>query len=245
MDPLMPDWRTFGAGPEGGNGTGTRVEPTRRVFSTPVLVGIALVLAGVLFAVIAGVLALAPDPRSIVMDLGTAGGRQTVGAPAAAMLHGLGSTTDSAATAQPSRIVVDVAGAVGRPGLVTVSAGSRVGDAIRLAGGFGPRADLTASASDLNLAAILVDGAKVLVPAIGDDQPPEQGPSAGGDDRIDVNTASQTELEELPGIGPVTASRIIESRTQEPFATVDELRGREVIGQATFDKIRDLVTAGR
>ena len=59
---------------------------------------------------------------------------------------------------------------------------------------------------------------------------------------IDINHATADELDTLPGIGPVTAAKIIDARTQAPFATVDELQSRGVVGASTFEKLRDLVT---
>jgi competence protein ComEA len=144
-----------------------------------------------------------------------------------------------------ARLVVDVSGAVARPGIVRVPMGSRVGDAILAAGGFGPRADLAATSSLLNLAEPLADGAKVVVPQLGQRPAMATDVSSDSGGLVDLNRATQAQLEELPGIGPVTATKIIEARDQQPFRSVDELRGRDVIGQSTFDKIRDLVNVGR
>ena len=143
-------------------------------------------------------------------------------------------------------IVVDVQGAVARPGLHTLSAGSRVGDAIAAAGGYSTQVDIEAAAQRLNLAERLVDGAKIRVPRRGEVLPQATsgaatGPAEGG--LIDINHASSTELETLPGIGPVTAGKIIAAREQAPFATIDELQTRDVVGPATFEKIRELITA--
>jgi competence protein ComEA len=139
---------------------------------------------------------------------------------------------------------VDVAGAVMQPGLRTLSAGDRVGDAIAAAGGFAPRADLAETSQTVNLAQPLTDGMKVLVPELGAEPGPGDPPVAADDGRIDLNSASQSELESLPGIGPVTAQRIIEAREEQPFQAVDELRDRDVVGESVFEDIRELVRAG-
>jgi competence protein ComEA len=136
---------------------------------------------------------------------------------------------------------VDVAGAVMRPGLVRVGQGDRVGDAIAAAGGFSSRVDLAETSQSLNLAQPLDDGSKVLVPVLGAVGPRTVDARTEGDDRIDLNHADQAALESLPGIGPVTAARIIEAREEDPFSSIDDLRTREVVGESVFEDIRDLV----
>jgi competence protein ComEA len=142
-------------------------------------------------------------------------------------------------------LVVDVQGAVLRPGVQRLAPGARVGDAIAAAGGYGPRVDAARAATELNLAALVADGDRIVVPARGDAAPGSSqggGGGSGASGLVNVNTASASELDALPGIGPVTAQKIIDARAEQPFASVDELRDRKVVGAATFEKLRDLVT---
>ena len=142
-----------------------------------------------------------------------------------------------------TRLVVDVEGAVRRPGLYHLPTGSRVADAIAAAGGFSGDVDAAAASATLNLADALQDGSKVLVPVRGRSGPAAPGASARPA-RIDLNHATSAELEALPGIGPATAAKIIAAREERPFATVEELRSRKLVGASVFAKIRDLVMAG-
>lgn len=157
----------------------------------------------------------------------------------------------AAAQLVETEIVVDVEGAVIRPGVHRLPAGSRVGDAIAIAGGYSPQVDIGSAAALLNLAAQLIDGAKIHVPARGESaaaSTPSQEPGStepgGPVGLINVNSAGTEQLDTLPGIGPVTAAKIIAAREQAPFASVDELLSREVVGASTFEKIRALVTVG-
>jgi competence protein ComEA len=151
-------------------------------------------------------------------------------------------------------LVVDVAGAVRRPGVYRLAAGSRVADAITAAGGYAPRVDADA-ASRLNLAAPVKDGEQVRVPSRDDARAASAGNVSaagipGGSDPqpagpVDLNTASAEELDALPGIGPVTAAKILAAREQAPFAAVEDLRTRGVLGDAAFRRLDGLITVGR
>jgi competence protein ComEA len=140
------------------------------------------------------------------------------------------------------RVAVHVAGRVRHPGLVRLPAGSRVHDAIRAAGGVASGADLDA----VNLARKLADGEQVLVPGPGD-APPPPPPGATGSATspaapLDLNTATMEQLDALPGVGEVTAGRILAYRSAHPFTAVDELLEVPGIGQRRFDQLKDLVT---
>lgn len=135
-------------------------------------------------------------------------------------------------TAQAPELVVNVIGEVATPGLVTVTSGARVADAVRLAGGPKPGTDL----HDLNLARKLTDGEQIAVGI------PPQAPAGAVPSKLNLNSATATELDALPGVGPVTAQRIVDRRTRKgPFASVDDLRDVEGIGDSKLAKLADLV----
>lgn len=149
-------------------------------------------------------------------------------------------TLASAPPAASAQVVVDVAGKVRRPGLVTLPAGSRVADAIRAAGGVRPGTDLTS----LNLARKLVDGEQILVGVPGAAAPAASGSggSASPVNPINLNTASADELDQLPGVGPVLAQRIVDWRTAHGgFTSVSQLRQVTGIGDSKFADLQPLV----
>lgn len=146
------------------------------------------------------------------------------------------------ASASPATVIlVDVAGWVRHPGVYEFAEGARVIDAVDAAGGARPGAVL----SSLNLAAPLVDGAQVLVPKESQSAPttePETGTS-GATGLVNVNSATNAELETLPGIGEVIAQAIVDHRTENgPFTSVEQLVDVSGIGDATLENIRELVT---
>ena len=146
------------------------------------------------------------------------------------------------ASASPTTVIlVDVAGWVRRPGVYEFAEGARVVDAIDAAGGARPGAVL----SSLNLAAPLVDGTQVLVPKESQSAPTtETGTgTSGATGLVNVNSATNAELETLPGIGEVIAQAIVDHRTENgPFTSVDQLVDVSGIGDATLENIRELVT---
>jgi competence protein ComEA len=147
---------------------------------------------------------------------------------------------------QPSQVVVHVVGAVRSPGLYRLDEGSRVADAVSLAGGAMPKANLGA----VNLALPLVDGTQIVVPRAGEASASPAPPGVAGgaaagvaSGPIQLNTATTEQLQTIPGIGPVTAERIIQYREENgPFRSVDDLDAVSGIGPKRLEQLRDLVT---
>ncbi|MDD5370856.1 MAG: helix-hairpin-helix domain-containing protein [Anaerolineaceae bacterium] len=146
-----------------------------------------------------------------------------------------------------SPYLVQVIGAINQPGVVAVPMGSRVQDAIDAAGGMRPDAEI----QSLNLARILQDGERIYVPSIGEyvltnaTPPPARPDIPLPASLINLNTASQAELEQLPSIGPSKAQAILGYRqSQGAFTSIDELLDIPGIGPSLFAKIKDLVTIG-
>jgi len=164
---------------------------------------------------------------------------------------GAGVTGAGAPTATGNRVVVHVAGAVARPGVVELVSGSRVIDALEAAGGGLPEADL----DRLNLAAKIVDGQRVLVQRVGDPPAAAEGsgsaspsgvgsatPGAVTTGPLNLNTATLDQLDGLPGIGPVLAAAILAERVRRgAFKSVNELRDVRGIGEQRFADLRELV----
>lgn len=129
-------------------------------------------------------------------------------------------------------LTLHVSGEVVRPGLVELPPGARIADAVAAAGGATGAADLSA----LNLAAPLVDGGQVAVPAAG------TSPAAGPGGAVSLSLATAAELQTLPGVGPVTANRIVAHREQHgPFSAVEDLLDVPGIGEGRLAALRDLV----
>lgn len=138
-------------------------------------------------------------------------------------------------SAAGEELVIDVAGKVKQPGIVTLPVGSRVHDAIDAAGGL----DGTVDTTSLNLARVLADGEQILV-GLEPVAPAAAPGSAGG--VIDLNTATAEQLDTLPGVGPVTAAAILQWRADHGrFSSVDDLLDVDGIGEATLARLRDLV----
>lgn len=195
---------------------------------------------GVVAVAVGGAVLLRPPavpapPAEVLLPRADGGGAGAAGDPA------------SATTVAPA-VVVHVAGAVVRPGVVRLPGGARVADAVDAAGGLRPDADL----DRLNLAAPLADGQRVWVPVTGHEPPAEVAPasppaaapgggasSAEGATVVDLNTATAEQLESLPGIGPATAQAILDHRRRiGRFRAVDELLDVRGIGPSKLEQLR-------
>ena len=166
------------------------------------------------------------------------------GSPAAPAVPPIIGSEESTAAAPAPRLVVYVVGAVRRPGLYRLQDGSRVADAVARAGGLSRKAD----SAGVNLAAPVADGEQVVVPArlpaavaAAQGAPgPTGGSAPAGPVQLSVATAEQ--LDALPGIGPVTAQKILDYRTAHgAFHSVDELDEVPGIGPTLVEQLRDLV----
>ncbi len=170
-------------------------------------------------------LALRPAPLPVELTL-----------PRATPTETSGGDDDSAA----GQVTVHAAGAVTTPGVYRLPTGSRVSDLLTAAGGATPDADL----DQLNLAAPLADGERILVPRRGEMVSTAAGTGSGSQSstKVDLNTATAEELDKLPGIGPATAEAIIRYReTRGRFRSVTELLEVRGIGEAKLEQLRPLV----
>ena len=142
-----------------------------------------------------------------------------------------------------TKIAVDVEGAVNNPGLYELAPGSRVGDAVEMAGGMTD----DALAHGVNRAAKLEDGMQVYVPSASEETAPKvltqpQSAESVPSGKVSLNSASASELQELPGIGPSLSQRIIDYRQENGgFSSVDDLKNVSGIGEVRFENLKDLI----
>ena len=244
MEPTAtPPWRVLDAPADAGVPAPTAAgasQPAAVLLTPAHLKVVATVGAAGACAVLAFVLAFSDSPnRAVIVDGGSA-----------LPLAGASGAVDPLGTsgAAGGALVVEIVGAVPRPGVFHLPSGSRVGDLVAAAGGYGPRVDTARAERELNLAATLRDGDQVRVPSRDDEPASASGPSPAPEERavpgatpVDLNRATQAELEALPGIGPATALKIIAAREEAPFTAVEELCTRGVLGEKTFEKLRELV----
>ncbi|ANU16992.1 competence protein ComEA [Planococcus maritimus] len=145
-------------------------------------------------------------------------------------------------TAVNTSVMIDVKGAVKNAGLYELPSGSRINDAIQAAGGFLPEAD----SRSINLAVIVLDESAVYVPTQGEEILAPVTATAGGSAEsglINVNSADEEELTELPGIGPAKAAAIVAHRTENgPFEAIEQLMDVTGIGEKSFEQLKELVS---
>ena len=246
----MP-WRTIEASSTSGSPTGTPPSdgpPSRVSRGAVVTLGVAAFLAIAAFALAFG--------SGTTGEVSVAGGAPLVGLSSSEPTGSAAGPGDSIVSGGSAVVVVEIVGAITNPGVYQLPVGSRVGELVDAAGGYGPRVDTERAAGSLNLAAVLSDGDQIRVPSRDDTAPQAAGSpgsgaagsggtgsgTAGAGPLVDLNRASNSELEALPGIGPVTAGKIVAAREQAPFATVDDLRTRKLVGEKAFEQLKTLVT---
>ena len=143
-------------------------------------------------------------------------------------------------------ITVDIAGGVVSPGVYQIPEGSRLIDAIKIAGGLSSKANQDLIEKGMNRAARLIDGAKLYVPIMqtvvtsyNTQTSHNEEVEIIGNEPLSINSASQESLEALPGVGPVTAAKIIESR---PYLNLNELVSKQAVGTKLFERIKEKIT---
>ncbi len=153
-------------------------------------------------------------------------------------------SSESSNESKASQIVVDVEGAVLKPGVHYISSNSRLQDALIAAGGLASNADRDWVTKNVNLAAKLADGAKIYIPKIGESgtesiKSIKSIKGVDAEDEININTASEQALDSLTGIGPVTAQKIINGR---PYASIDDLLSKKIVGSKVFEEIKEKIS---
>lgn len=152
-------------------------------------------------------------------------------------------SSSASVSASQGKIVVDIEGAVINPGIYTLADGSRMHDLIVASGGLSASADRDWFAKNLNQAAKLADGQKVYIPREGEEilPPMSTGFVSSGDISalIGINSASLKDLDSLPGIGIVTAQKIVDNR---PYSQISDLLDRKVVTASVFEKIKDKIS---
>jgi competence protein ComEA len=144
------------------------------------------------------------------------------------------------------QITIDIEGGVMKPGVYHLKGDSLLQDGLIAAGGLSAHADRQAVAKNLNMASKLIDGAKIYIPLEGESgsETSTTGSSSTNTgmqgSQININSASSKELDSLPGVGTVTSDKIIAGR---PYATIDELLQKKIVGQKVFDQIKEKIVA--
>ena len=190
-------------------------------------------------AVLLGLVVLVVAVRHHRAKGGSSGAAAALPAPTSSSTdpEGTASATATPEAASGRIVVVDVAGSVRRPGLYRLQQGARVADAVARAGGLTPHAESTL----INLAAPLSDGEQVLVSAQGGDASAAAAGGGASSAPVHLNSAGADELDGLPGVGPVTAQKIVAYRQQHgPFASLEGLDAIPGIGPARIESLKGL-----
>ena len=196
--------------------------------------------------VVVAAIVVAVGVRYLVLprDAGPSSGQAVVLTSVASPAATAGGASSPEASVEPDAVVY-VCGAVRSPGVVRLAPGSRVADALEVAGGATADAELTA----VNLAAVVTDGQPIVVPERGAPAPAggaAAAPAAGGaapGALVNINTASLEELDTLDGVGPSTAQKIVDYRTANgAFKSVEEIKNVPGIGDAKFAALKDSIT---
>jgi competence protein ComEA len=223
LDPALPS----GLGRHRAPGPAVRLDPGRRGARS-------LWIAGLITALLLAGWTWLDRPRVEPVD-DPSPAAPTASDTATPATPSVGEMADTAST-----VVVSVVGLVARPGLVSLPAGSRVAAAVEAAGGLLPEAD----PASVNLAAVVADGQQIAVAVPG--AAPSPAGTAGGTvpgGPVNLNTATVSDLDALPGIGPVLAQRIVSYRDQQGrFTSVEQLDDVPGIGPSIYDQLKTLVT---
>lgn len=134
-------------------------------------------------------------------------------------------------------IMVDIEGSVISPGVYKLPEDSRIVDVLAAAGGISEDADREWVEKNINLAKKAFDGLKIYIPRTGEQVLSVESEALS---TLNINTATQSDLEALPGIGPVTASKIIDAR---PYSSIEELTSKKILGSSVFAQIKDKISA--
>lgn len=151
-------------------------------------------------------------------------------------------TNSTAVNKSDNLITVDIEGAVSNPGVYRLKLNSIIQDGLVAAGGLSNEADRDFVSKSINLATKLTDGQKIYIPKIGQSAPEALGSTSTvtNSSLININTALEKELDTLPGVGPVTAAKIINNR---PYLDINDLVSKSVVSQKVFDQVKDKITA--
>lgn len=192
----------------------------------PILVG----LAGMIFLIYGFGLIVQPRPEEAAMQF-----------------EANTAKSEAKPTMVKKQITIDIEGAVQKPGVYQFSSEARVQDVLLAAGGLASNADREKIAKGLNLASKVPDGGKIYIPTVGDPAGSAMAGAVSGDAVLgastgttNLNTATAKELDSLPGVGEVTAQKIINNR---PYSASDDLVSKKVVSQKVYSQIKDKVTA--